>query len=43
MISKHILVGLLFGFYSMLTFAGYLMPNPFLHKYSVLFQQFSLA
>ena len=26
------------GFYGISTFVGYLMPNPFLYKYSVLFQ-----
>ena len=33
----------LFGFYGISTFVGYLMPNPFLYKESVLFQtiQFS--
>ena len=31
------------GFYGKSTFVGYLMPNPFLCKYSVLFKQFSLA
>ena len=38
-------VGWLVGFYGILTFVGYLMPNPFLCKYSVLFQtiQFSMS
>ena len=37
------MVGWLFGFYGISTFVGYLMPNPFLCKKSVLFQtiQFS--
>ena len=35
----------LVGFYGISTFVGYLMPNPFLYKYSVLFQtiQFSMS
>ena len=35
----------LFGFYGISTFVGYLMPNPFLYKKSVLFQtiQFSMS
>ena len=35
----------LVGFYSISTFEGYLKPNPFLYKYSVLFQtiQFSIS
>ena len=35
----------LVGFYGILTFVGYLMPNPFLWKYSVLFQtvQFNMS
>ena len=35
----------LFGFYGISTFVGYLMPNPFLYKLSVLFQtiQFSVS
>ena len=35
----------LFGFYSITTFVGYLMPNPFLYKWTVLFQiiQFSIS
>ena len=28
----------LFGFYGISTFVGYLMPNPFLYKWTVLFQ-----
>ena len=28
----------LFGFYGVSTFVGYLMPNPFLYKLTVLFQ-----
>ena len=32
------LVGWLFGFYSISTFVGHLMPNPFSYKQSVLFQ-----
>ena len=28
----------LFGFYGILTFVGYLIPNPFLWKWTVLFQ-----
>ena len=35
--SENGLVWLL-GFYGIPTFVGYLMPNPFLYKYSVLFQ-----
>ena len=37
-------VGWLFGFYGLSTFVGYLMPNSFLYKWSVLFQkiQFSM-
>ena len=31
-------VGSLFGFYDLSTFVGYLTPNPFLYKTSVLFQ-----
>ena len=33
------------GFYDISTFVGYLMPNPFLCKYSVLFKtiQFSIS
>ena len=36
--------GWLVGFYGISTFVGYLTPNPFLGKYSVLFQtiQFSM-
>ena len=39
------LVSWLVGFYGISTFLGYLMPNPFLYKYSVLFQtiQFSMS
>ena len=35
----------LFGFYGISTFVGYLTPNPFLYKLSVLFQtnQFSMS
>ena len=35
----------LFGFYGISTFVGYLIPNPFLYKFSVLFQtiQFSIG
>ena len=35
----------LFGFYGISIFVGYLMPNPFSHKYTVLFQtiQFSMS
>ena len=35
----------LFGFYGISTFVGYLMPNPFLYKWTVLFQtnQFSMS
>ena len=33
----------LFGFYCISTFAGYLMPNPFLYKQSVLFQAIQLS
>ena len=38
------LVTWLFGFYGRSTFVGYLMPNPFLYKWSILFQaiQFSI-
>ena len=32
------LVGWLFGFYGISTFVGYLMPNTFLYKWTVLFQ-----
>ena len=32
------LVGCLVRFYGISTFVGYLMPNPFLYKQSVLFQ-----
>ena len=40
-----LVVGWLIGFYGISTFVGYLMPNPFLYKYSVLFQtiQFSMS
>ena len=37
------LVGWLVGFYGISTFVGYLMPNPFLYKYSVLFQTIQLS
>ena len=39
------LVGRLVGFYGISTFVGYLTPNPFLFKLSVLFQtiQFSMS
>ena len=35
----------LFGFFGISTFVGYLMPNPFSYKYTVLFQtiQFSIS
>ena len=38
-------VGWLFEIYDISTFVGYLMPNPFLYKSSVLFQttQFSIS
>ena len=41
----RLLVGWLFGFYGISTFVGYLMPNPFLYKWSVQFQaiQFSMS
>ena len=32
------MIGWLLGFYGISTFVGYLMPNPFLSKWSVLFQ-----
>ena len=32
------LIGWLFGFYGISTFVGYLTPNPFLYKQSVVFQ-----
>ena len=37
--------GWLVRFYGILNFVGYLMPNPFLHKWTVLFQiiQFSIS
>ena len=39
------LVGWLVGFHGISTFVGYLMPDPFLYKHSVLLQtiQFSLS
>ena len=39
------LFGWFVGFYGLSTFVGYLTPNPFLCKYSVLFQtiQFSIS
>ena len=39
------LVDWLFVFYIISTFVVYLMPNPFLYKYSILFQtiQFSMS
>ena len=34
----------LFGFYGISTFVGYLMPNPFLYKLTILFKiQFSIS
>ena len=41
---EYIWFGLV-GFYGILTFVGYLIQNPFLYKYSVLFQtiQFSVS
>ena len=43
--SSFHLVGLLFGFYGISNFVGYLTPNPFLYKESVLFQtiRFSMS
>ena len=44
MLQEYWLVGWMFGFYGISTFVGYLTPNPFLYKKSVLFQtiQFSM-
>ena len=33
----------LVGFYGISTFVGYLMPNPFLYKYTVLFRTIKLS
>ena len=43
--EKKIMAGYLIGFYGISTILGYLMPNPFLYKLSVLFQtiQFSIC
>ena len=41
----YLVFGWLVGFYGISTFVGYLMPNPFLCKWSVLLQtiQFSMS
>ena len=43
--KKSCLVVYLFEFYGISTIVGYLTPNPFLHKQTVLFQtiQFSIS
>ena len=40
---ENIIVGWLFGFHSISTFVGYLIPNSFLYKNQFYFKQFSLA